>query len=369
MLGQGSWRQRQWRYRQEFPYDIPSPYRAQRREITDALAINTAAGGSVPPWANAWVSSSSDWQVGSPVGLDHPMLVDALGMARKKFIGLTGEFANAAHALLERKQTMDMLTHRLTAIYQWARAVKRGRFRDAAIALQTHQRREGKGNAVRANSREIATAWFQWWFGLSPLLKDIASAMEILESPFEEKVLKARITWVPGKKESTFFSPGTFGYNETRLREEWWLRARVQAVVRIDNPNLYLRSRLGFTNPFILAYEVVPFSFVANWFVNIEEWLGQFSDLHGLKVEEAFHSVTYKRKCTTFDLNYWWPWYISDPALNGFGHKVAGYTSETRRVLGIPGVTLGVRPPWDLSKSRAMTAASLLVQRFIKELK
>ena len=62
----------------------------------------------------------------------------------------------------------------------------------------------------------------------------------------------------------------------------------------ITNPNLLLANRLGLVNPLSVAWELVPFSFVVDWFSGVGNVLDGYTDLLGLSVVDTY-SVRYLR--------------------------------------------------------------------------
>lgn len=132
-----------------------------------------------------------------------------------------------------------------------------------------------------------------------------------------------------------------------------------QAEIKVTNPNLYLANRLGLTNPASVVWELIPFSFVVDWFVNVSDFLNQFSEFHGVALVNPFNSI----KTTTFcsgSRNQWYP----VPGVTLYSaFQVQSRRVTFKRQLGIPAVTLKIRAPKPLSVTRGITAISLLLQR------
>lgn len=363
-VGQGTWKRGVSRSRQAKPYNLPAAYDVWKHHIPYATTdhpqgyqgivsvngtVNWPAMGGV---INHWVAP--------PFGDEQPVTQEAIASARKRFVAKTGEFANAAHALIERKQTMELLSSRMVQLARFALAIKKGRFKDAGRILDPRKQHTEK--YPRAASKSLANAWLQWWFGISPLVKDIASAIDLLNSPFGQQHIVVRGSAVKHYFESPNYSDN-FHHHSCKLERSMSAKVRLSATVRIDNPNLFLFSRLGFTNPAILAYEIVPFSFVLNWFVNIEEWLGQFSEFHGLTMENPQLTRTLRHNSYYLLQRFCLQ---NHPEHNSVASQVViGESKRVWRTLGFPSVDLGFRAPWRLSPTRALTIASLLVQRFV----
>ncbi len=132
--------------------------------------------------------------------------------------------------------------------------------------------------------------------------------------------------------------------------------ATISSRVRVDNPNLFLASRLGLTNPAAVAWELVPYSFVVDWFVNVGDYLNQFSEFHGVTLINPYHTIYTRMKGKGAK------WYHPTPDY-WRGYELFCSGNRTVRNLGFPSITLRPKPGWFLSPSRALTAASLVIQR------
>jgi hypothetical protein len=365
VVGDRSFKVRIERWKQERPYNLPLPYTRWENGIDAVqIATNQPDTTSPPTWCNVCSQSVSAWGshdswVAKPPGYESSLSQEAIAGNKREFLGKIGARANLAQALVERRQTMELLGSRMAQLARFALAVKRGRFGDARRILDP--RGSLRDKLPQSSSRSLSNAWLQWWFGVSPLLADISSAVKVLDSPLGERPVSTVVNF-PVRQHSTPEGVRNFGtgVEDYVLSDRQVWRCRMQATVRIDNPNLFLYASLGFTNPAVLAYEVIPFSFVANWFINIEEYLQQFTEFHGVTLVEPQHTVTFRRATKVRN---------SFTYTDGSGYyriiTVTASSSGIYRRLGIPDVTLGFRRFERLSPTRAATIASLLVQRFI----
>jgi len=354
-IGDDSWRLRRGKYKQGKPYNLPLPYDIIREDIMEYAEIGNVP---FPAWyANAWDSSNYSWIRCPPLELDNSVVVEARNKARARFIAEVGEYASWAQTLIERQKTLDTLASRLTQLYRFARAVKRGQVGQAYKLLNPPSGRK-QHEGLRGTSRNLSQSWLQWWFGIAPILKDIENSRKILETPFQPRRVVGKGT-IKYNNHSVSVFPGSFGVETIEFWNWATARVRMQATVWIHNPNEFLFSRMGFTNPFLLGYEVIPFSFIANWFVNLEEWLRQWDEFAGLSIGDSFHTVTSLHHGKGIDITQLWGY---DP----YGYVTCGRSQRSTRVLGIPDYVLGIRPAWRLSPTRAATAISLLIQQGIK---
>lgn len=350
-------------YRQPKPYNKPAPFRLHRKEtlsgywlgsyvLRTGSNVNSGYGGNlINTMVFAPNTSSSDAQA-------------VLNKARAKFMDAISDSAQAAVNLAEHHQTSGMLFKRIAQLQDFTRAVKRGDLIGAGGALglaNVFSARERVRNSLQRKGLPVqgANLWLEYHFGWEPLVKDIGSAIDLLQKPINDRpiVKRARTQKVLATPYSTTGFYGTEAYRSTHSMS--WT-ATVGGKFRITNPNLFLANRLGLANPLSVAWELVPFSFVVDWFVNVSEFLGQFNELLGIELIDTFYTQSERDMCACD-----WTIVGNRNAPPGFDGAKGWSTTSLfiQRQLGLPSVTLGIRPPWRLSVSRGATAISLLLQQ------
>jgi len=65
---------------------------------------------------------------------------------------------------------------------------------------------------------------------------------------------------------------------------------RIKIEADISTPHLNQAQQLGLTNPALALEELVPFSFVFDWFVQVGDYLQAVTALQGVSVRRAFVS-------------------------------------------------------------------------------
>jgi len=281
--------------------------------------------------------------------------------------------------LIEARQSVKMATRRTIELLQLARAVKRLDVAEVARVLKRALSSSGKKQsreALQKTRKWVATAkspanlWLEIHFGWAPLVSDLVAGMELLQADFKPRKLKAKARKDFMVHDQIIYkaseAPNGHDNGFITVSGTRTVSCTVGADVRIDNPNLLLANRLGFVNPLTVVNELIPFSFVVDWFSNWSQWLNQFSEFLGLEIINAYHTVMFEK----------YLFYDSYGAVYGFGSPpphwdLLGVNTTAigtehvyvDRRLGIPAVKLGVRLPAQLSVVRAATAASLLVQQ------
>lgn len=268
----------------------------------------------------------------------------ALDRAYSKFKdAVYSETAQTAANWAERRQTVDMIAGDCATMRRAWQALRRGDFRSFKRILGITDR---KSDRYWSKPTDAAKLWLQYHFGWEPLVKDIYSSVNILQSEGPSGLAVGR---------STVNAPGNWGvlksgwYHEcTRAQHRYLLQARV----RVSNPNLAKASQLGLINPVAVAWELIPFSFLVDWFVPIGNFLNQWSDFLGLTFEDAF--TTQSRVAITDDRYYDASGKMT--VYNGLARSWGVYR------------TLGISKPWPYPKAfkgfsvtRGATAIALLI--------
>lgn len=187
--------------------------------------------------------------------------------------------------LAEGRTTMDMVSNRAHHLVSLVRALRRGdanRFLDGLRSASegSGRRRRTVSNFNRdfgRNPREAAgNMWLENTYGWTPFMMDVHNAMDTLMDLAEERQ-EALVGRTRARVRSTVNPRGVqsansyFDWDErmTTYTEErrmvWRWRPKAGSVP----------ARLGLTNPVVVAWELLPFSFVADWFLPIGDYFSQ----------------------------------------------------------------------------------------------
>lgn len=344
--GQLAFKQERVWYRQKIPYDLPLSY-SFKRDI--GWYTSGTYGGSpnarTPSVALAWISNPS--QSSS----------DAYNKAWAEFQDeLKLNQSQWATNVVQYRQSYDSLVKHLTNLAGVFRDIRRGHFGDL-------YRRFKPPKGFKMKGKTAADHVLEWRFGWQPLWNDIHSAAESLGRDLSDlKVVgKGRARWT---EQDTYTLSGLYAEVREDRVAEYDQRYRISADIRITNPNMLLWNGLGLTNPFLVAYELIPFSFVANYFISIEEFLHGLCPFMGIELRNSCttHFTTVKTRIagTLVRSSY------SYPNPGPYGLEFAG-TRMTRSPGPISGPQLRLRDPWILQPGRGTNAVALLLQQLAKK--
>jgi hypothetical protein len=195
---------------------------------------------------------------------------------------------NDAQAFAERKQTVDLFAttaRRLTLSFT---SLRKGRvsecFSHLGISLSSksagwHNRFKKRYTKDPFNAS--AQAWLELQYGWKPLLQDVYGAAEKLASiPFEPMVNTVRSQ---GACERTDVSDLSIDGGYDVCYSSVSARAGYTLTYTVSNPVLREASSVGLTNPALLAWELLPYSFVVDWFLPIGTYLEHVNSSFGLE--------------------------------------------------------------------------------------
>lgn len=264
-----------------------------------------------------------------------------------------GQDAAWLTAIAEINSTWGMVGERLHQVGTGYRALRKGNFRKFLKTFEIEPRnrhRHKRWNEPAAASR----LWLEYWFGWAPTVGDIQSGLEVLTStdPFPRTVRASSKTSFT-KLTRTSSGENEY-YKETIQDHEYSMRFKIQSDVVVSNPNVYLAQRLGLLNPVATLLEVIPFSWLVGWAVNVDQVIQSWSADFGLTHTNAFSTVCVRGKGVS---RFSWPYKGIDDAVDAF-------SVGTRRAIGVPSPTLRFSIPDRLSWTRAATLSSVVVQLF-----
>lgn len=281
--------------------------------------------------------------------------VDAQNKCYADLVSKLGDPSTMANNLMEVHQAVGMIVSRANQIGRFVTALKRGNIKAASKALQTPTL--GAQKTRKLESKDLGNQFLEFHFGWVPLVQDIGSALSVLSyTRFGERRLTAKSVI------------DTFDREVIKDHDQWteystvnsWMntfRCHMGVTVRIINPNLHLANQLGLINPYAIAWEAVPFSFVADWFGNVGQLLAACSDFASYSIENAYTTSSTEITLDRVDVHT-----SPIPSLNGEG-KCHGHRLKIGRDNGIRFPKLKFRIPPNLSITRAATAISLLLQK------
>lgn len=322
---------RTWR-RQKPPYNLELPFKVARHDI---LWVKDPTEGTI-----------SYYEVGFPASFDRNRLyAAALAGFRNEVRGVS---AQLGATLGEHKQALAMIAQRAKQLYAGFKAVSR-------FDLRGLKRAWGRHAGWRNRSRAAGGHILEYSFGWAPLVADIAAALEVLyRIPPSPRVTKKTTVVRSGDLPEVNYGSSVLKpkYNQVSSIE-------FRANVRVTNPNLLLAENLGLVNLASIAWELTPFSFILDYFVNVQDFLGNLTGWMGLELERS--AWTFFEKTHYDGSNYFYT-----KQYGGYQHPKAHKAQRVIVDRSVPitdlNVSLSFKTPWNLQPARAATSIALLLQ-------
>lgn len=259
--------------------------------------------------------SYESWNI-SPLFALADINPDHLGIDENRLIAKLADRINAANAnLLEdlstANQTLRLFTNNVNRLRLGIKYIRTNnmvgflRHHNAYLSRsrqETFSRlwKQSTRNG-RRGSRLLADLWLEYRFGWLPLLNDIEAGIK-LYAQYQARggevcTVKAKLSktddWqAPSGSGLTDINPVLpTGYVYSHSKTS----CMIGLSYRCDNPSLALMSSLSLTSPVLLGWELVPFSFLVDWFLPIGNALQSFSTFEGLAFQKGYKTYFTRR--------------------------------------------------------------------------
>lgn len=226
--------------------------------------------------------------------------------------------------------------------------------------------RKWSGDIPRSFDRTFCNRWLEYRYAWSPLILGVHDSLALLEKRSQERL------WVQTvrKRAERVDSESTSWLYNQNIGSAYALKADIETVV-CDKTSVYVvlsftpRDGLmtlndaGVMNPATVAWEVVPFSFVADWFLGVGDYLNALSALAAWSFKGGT-ATTYK-EWGTQRIYHWMP-----SGSNGFCVAPSAITAKAgghsfnRVVLSAGDLTPGLHVGKGLNLVRSLDSISLM---------
>jgi hypothetical protein len=221
---------------------------------------------------------------------------------------------------LENAQTPDTPTIDSAAIRNSIRNKMRGQSVNLAMCLAEYQQTaklfadiakvvvtRGKGLArgfsgVKKSSHTIAKQHLAFQYGVRPLANDLLDSYKSLKEAanLDPLIIRGKVRRNAHSRKVSLLSPNTnvvYGPDSrANIEADKMVIADTYWRAYMDPSSLQTcLARYGFSNPISLAYELTPYSFVLDWFINVGDVLASIDNLTICKelwVRESTRTMT-----------------------------------------------------------------------------
>lgn len=201
--------------------------------------------------------------------------------------------------LLEAGKTASMVHSRAVQIVESVRALRKGNLRRFMnhMGLSPSNTREKSFNRDfgKHPKETAANAWLEYQYGWTPFMAEVRGAFNLLADAVDQNsdsrpgVARGRSRFPRVTKVN--YPNSNIGCPYSTVYADWVVTDTMENYVRCTwrfrVKGSDLPTRLGLTNPAEVVWELVPYSFVADWFLPIGDYLSQFD------IPYNFDSVDY----------------------------------------------------------------------------
>jgi len=275
----------------------------------------------------------------------------------------------------EAGKTSKMVVQRATHLALMVNALRKGNFVEFGRKFHHSVMGPSKNSAKRfysdygRNSRKaVANAWLEYSYGWKPFMKDVYDATHTLLDLKDRAASTVSRVTASEKRSIRDHLYNQQLFNETelsfkvmgdyvRLGEE-----SIRATWRFKPNALDLPARFGLVNPLEVVWELIPFSFVADWFLPIGNYLSaldvpfrvsHLGGTYGRRIQTTMTTVPKTKSGGNSKTSY-----------SGFTGQGSYIWVQRTKMASIP--TIGLLETsfkFDLSSNQVMSSISLLNQQ------
>lgn len=220
---------------------------------------------------------------------------------------------NLAQAFAERRQTANLLVNNVNRFVSFAILFRKGKFAAANRALGKRSRYfAGKkfppDYLRRPAQRDFANLWLEYSYGWKPLLGDIYGAAELLAQTYTGTRPESRGASSENSHNillDSGISEGLRGQGVATIRHG----CKMKVWYDVEDAALDACKSTGISNPALLAWELLPYSFVVDWFIPVGNYLQNINASAGLRFVKGFRTTrsTFQGSASsTTDGSRWW---------------------------------------------------------------
>lgn len=230
-----------------------------------------------------------------------------------------------------------------------------------AIRLERGQKRSSRYKGKKGFGsilESFNSLWLEGRYGWRPMMYDAEDIITTFHRNMEQKVdilsrgKEDSVLDLIDESVSLFYEASTTGAFEVRTRRTGFKRCVASAFIKATPPAF---NRSFSADPFSTAWELVPFSFVIDWFVPVGTWLNALIPQQGQSYEASCYSETLESQLVTDVVpvgNGTWKWTGTDQ------RYVTTYKIYNRNPSGFP-TGPGIRP--NLNNLKLVDLAALAI--------
>lgn len=189
----------------------------------------------------------------------------------------------------EGKETLQLLFQSSRKLFQGLHAIKRKDYKALKKIF---------GPTKDGPAKDVSGLYLQYKFGWRPLMNDIHGAYNLLQKGINEQPLQVKATAVESHLASASTS-GRFQVHGTGKKG-----CQIGISYRVTDPVLAAKAQVGLANPIATAWELVPMSFVFDWFIPVGDILGALGARLGMTFDHGYETRFSSGNMTVRDTDF-----------------------------------------------------------------
>lgn len=246
-------------------------------------------------WAKyygAEYSTSESWSnflfnLGSPSVTHHN---EAYTKARARCAASASKMSvNLAQMMGEMHQTANLVTNTARRLVSLAVAIRKA---DLSYLMRHYNgatRKFASKMKSTPESERLATYWLEYQYGWKPLIQDVYGCFTLLSEHLRTDLWHG-------------FASGSATHKTSESDVSYWVtttkthQTKVSIKLRytMEDSDRVALSTTGLDNPALLAWELLPYSFVVDWFVPVGNYLEALNAFAGYKFYDGYVSYSSK---------------------------------------------------------------------------
>lgn len=210
---------------------------------------------------------------------------------------------NVLQAFSERKQVFSLIMSTASLLANVMINLRRGNLVMAAdyLGLRVSKRaatRYRRAYNIKPEDKDhveqvSANGWLAIQYGVRPLLQDIIGAAELYAQKEAGEVITRQTVQKQGSLAHVSSGSGSGSQGRvSRIRTRTGdVLVKVSCDFSTGSEKTHTLAQMGISNSFLVAYELLPWSFVVDWFIPIGNWLSAMDATKGLTFQSGFMST------------------------------------------------------------------------------